>query len=113
MGATVKGILASPAVRAVVMAAAASAMACSGGTPAPSIPAGPLYSCATETRAVPYSPNLTRTSMSGAYTAVLLTAEPAPPAKGDNTWTIEIRDAAQAPVDGLVITPSALMPDHG
>jgi len=39
--------------------------ACGGGTPAETSDAAPLFSCATETRAVPYAPNLTRTSATG------------------------------------------------
>jgi hypothetical protein len=97
----------------LLAAALAGVSSCdsSGGTPP--LDAGPLYSCETETRAVPYAPNLTQASASGAYTAVLQAADPAPPAKANNTWTIEIRDADQAPVGGLTITPSAIMPDHG
>jgi hypothetical protein len=97
-----------------LVALAALAAGCDGSTPAaPVIDAGPLYSCETEDRAVAYEPNLTRTSASGTYTAVLVAADPAPPAKGNNMWTVEIRDANQMPVDGLTITPSALMIDHG
>jgi hypothetical protein len=44
---------------------------------------------------------------------VLVTADPAPPAKGSNVWTIEVRDSGGASVEGLTITPSAFMPDHG
>jgi hypothetical protein len=39
-------------------------------------------------RAVPYEANLSRTSSAGTYAAVLLSGDPAPPAKGDNTWTV-------------------------
>jgi hypothetical protein len=91
---------------------AAVATSC-GDTGAPPIDSGPLYACATETRAVAYVPNLSRTSATGTYTAVLVMADPAPPAKGNNSWTVEIRDASQAPVDGLTITGAANMPDHG
>jgi hypothetical protein len=91
----------------------AGAVGCDGSNGAPPLDAGPLYSCETESRAVPYEPNLTRAAASGAYSAVLVAAAPAPPVKGNNTWTVEIRDASQAPVEGLTITPSALMPDHG
>jgi hypothetical protein len=97
-----------------LVALAALAVGCDGSPATPPIDAGPLYSCETETRAVPYEPNLTRTSAAGDYTAVLVAADPTPPIrKGNNTWTVEIRDASQMPVDGLAITPTAIMPDHG
>ena len=85
---------------------------CGGSNAAPPIDSGPLYSCATEMRAVPYAPNLERTSDAGTYKAVLVAADPAPPIKGNNTWTIEIRDANNIPVDALTVTASANMRDH-
>jgi hypothetical protein len=71
-----------------------------------------LSSCATETRAIPYAPNLSRTSESGAYTAVLVDSSPGPPVKGTNDWTVRILDAGGDPVDGLTITGLPKMPDH-
>jgi hypothetical protein len=100
----------------VLGVAAALAVGAAGGdgsggvTP---IDSGPLYSCETETRAVPYAANLERTSDAGTYKAVLTSANPGPPAKGDNTWTVRILDANGVPVDGLTVTPAAIMPDHG
>jgi hypothetical protein len=101
-----------PLAIGLAAAVALATAGCSGSNVTEPIDSGPLYSCATETRAVPYAPNLTRTSTAGTYTAVLVTADPAPPIKGDNTWTVRILDANQMPVDGLSITPSANMPDH-
>jgi hypothetical protein len=79
-----------------------------------------LYSCATETRAVPYTANLSRPSVSGLSTAILVksvptndTSEPGPPIKGTNDWTVKILDANGAPEDGLTIKASLFMPDHG
>ncbi|MDB4980893.1 MAG: hypothetical protein JWM82_1645 [Myxococcales bacterium] len=73
---------------------------------------GPLYSCAAETRAVPYAPNLTRTSASGKFKAILVESLPAPPARLSNTWTVKIVDADDVPQDGLPMTASPFMPDH-
>jgi hypothetical protein len=101
-----------PLAIGLTAALALAAASCGGSNAMPVIDSGPLYSCATETRAVPYEPNLMRTSSAGTYTAVLVKADPAPPIKGDNTWTVRILDANQMPVDGLSITPSANMPDH-
>jgi len=79
-----------------------------------------LYSCATETRAVPYTANLSRPSLSGKSTAILVksqptngTREPGPPIKGTNDWTLKILDASGAPEDGLTLKASLFMPDHG
>jgi len=84
-----------------------------GDSPAPeTTDAGLLYSCAMETRAVPYMANLTLASTSGGFTAVLVESVPGPPAKGTNAWTVKILDAGGAPQDGLTITGAANMPDH-
>jgi len=72
-----------------------------------------LYSCATETRAVPYTANLSRPSVSGQSTAILVKSVPGPPIKGTNDWTVKILDASGAPEDGLTIKASLFMPDHG
>ena len=65
-----------------------------------------------ESRAIPYAPNLTRASASGAYQAVLVASDPAPPIKGTNVWTVQILDAGGVPQDGLAMTASPFMPDH-
>lgn len=78
-----------------------------------SIDAGLFYSCATETRAIPYAPGLKRTSMSGAFEAVLVKSDPGPPVKGINVWTVQIFDGSGAtPQDGLTVTALPYMPDH-
>lgn len=44
----------------------------------------------------------------------LTAADPAPPDKGDNVWTIRITTVADAaPVDGVSVTVAPLMPEHG
>jgi YtkA-like len=72
-----------------------------------------LFSCDTETRAVAYTPNLSRVSPSGAFSAVLVASDPGPPAKGTDTWTVRILDQGGAPLDGLEMTALPFMPDHG
>lgn len=42
----------------------------------------------------------------------LVDSLPAPPAKGNNTWTLEVTDAAGAPASGT-ISVLPFMPDHG
>jgi hypothetical protein len=95
---------------AFVLAVSSTTVGCSAGAaPADS---GMLSSCATETRAIAYAPNLSRASASGAFTAVLVESDPGPPIKGSNDWTVRILDANGAPVDGLVVTGLPRMPDH-
>jgi hypothetical protein len=47
----------------------------------------------------------------------LMSATPAPPARGDNTWVVEIDSMASgvvgAPMDGASITVTPYMPAHG
>ena len=93
------------------LALAATVAGC-GGTSAAPDETGMLSSCATETRAIAYAPGLSRTSDSGAFTAVLVDSDPGPPIKGTNDWTVRILDANGAPVDGLTITGLPRMPDH-
>jgi hypothetical protein len=71
-----------------------------------------LFSCATEARALPYAPNLARSSDSGAFTVRLVSSDPAPPARGTETWTVAVVDQSGAPQDGLAIKVTPFMPDH-
>jgi hypothetical protein len=59
-----------------------------------------------------YAPGLTKVGAAG-YSAVLLESEPAPPAKGDNTWTVRFLDPEGNPLSGLTIGVYPFMPDHG
>jgi hypothetical protein len=70
-------------------------------------------SCADDPRASPYAAGMTEQSQAGNFTLKLQTSQPAPPAKGDNTWDIQLVDAAGAPLDGATIDVVPFMPDHG
>lgn len=67
-------------------------------------------SCADEPRAETYVAGLEKL---GTAVKVQLTSTPAPPAKGDNTWTIMVTDLGDGPLDGLAIDSTPFMPDHG
>jgi len=69
--------------------------------------------CATDKRAQVYTVGLSSSSEDGAITITFVDADPAPPAKGNNTWTVTITDAAGKPVNGAAIETTAYMPDHG
>src|SRR5262245_24301296 len=49
-----------------------------------------------------YVANLTKAGKAG-LTFVLVSSDPAPPARGTNTWTLKIDDASAAGVDGAQI----------
>lgn len=44
---------------------------------------------------------------------MLVNAEPAPPRKGQNTWTLRLLDGSGEPVTGAELEATPFMPDHG
>lgn len=68
--------------------------------------------CADEPRADTYVANLSKEGEAGRLEMVLVSSDPAPPAKGDNSWLVEIVDADGQPVSGATITLTPFMPDH-
>lgn len=69
--------------------------------------------CASETRADAYSAGLEKTSTSGNLVVRLLESQPGPPQKGDNTWTLQLRNGAGSPLTGATLNVTPYMPDHG
>jgi hypothetical protein len=70
-----------------------------------------IRDCSTETRDDDYSLGLTH---AGAWAQVeFVAAEPSPPSRGDNTWTVRVRDQAATARADLTIGVSPFMPDHG
>jgi hypothetical protein len=94
------------------MLATVFVLACDAGPSVTEADGAALFSCETETRAVPYSPDLTRTASSGAWQAVLVVSEPGPPIKGTNTWTVRLLDGSGATRDDVTVTARTFMPDH-
>jgi hypothetical protein len=67
--------------------------------------------CAMELRDDDYAVGLSKT---GTFvTASFVSADPAPPRLGDNTWVLRFTDSGGAALDGLDITVTPMMPDHG
>lgn len=66
--------------------------------------------CDTEIRDDDYALGLAKTGER--WTVTFVEALPAPPTRGDNTWTMRVTDAAGAPVPGLELSVSPFMPDH-
>jgi hypothetical protein len=72
---------------------------------------GNTTACSADTRADTYVAGLEKGA--GARKLKIVDARPAPPSKGQNTWLLEVRDAAGTPVEGAQITVVPFMPDHG
>ncbi len=76
----------------------------SGGT-------GSEYKCthATDT----YSVGLSKMGSKGMFEVMLMDADPAPPAKKDNTWMVHVKDAQGNNVVGATLGVNPNMPEHG
>jgi hypothetical protein len=66
--------------------------------------------CSTETRADTYMLGLSKTGEQVRVSFV--DAMPAPPARGDNIWTLEVMDLNDVPMDGMAVEATPFMPDH-
>lgn len=83
--------------------------ACGGDDDPPAdIDAG--YDCTIETRDDEYTAGMELVGAKG-FTFRLVSSDPAPPERGDNTWIVEIEDGAGMVDDGTVEV-STFMPDH-
>ena len=69
------------------------------------------YNCAAETRDDDFVVGLQKTGESGKLVFALMSATPAPPARGDNEWILQLTSAA-APVQGAAMVVTPFMPDH-
>jgi hypothetical protein len=76
------------------------------------------YNCAADTRVETYTAGDEHMGVGGTIDVKLLSATPAPPARGDNSWVIELSamqgGVVGAPMAGLEnnITVTPYMPDH-
>ena len=67
--------------------------------------------CASYSGAVDsYSANLPKAGNSGTIQFVLVSAQPAPPGKGNNTWTLKLLDSSGAPIQNATIAIKTWMP---
>jgi len=102
--------------------AAVTAVGCHGDPMTAGTSDADFYSCAEETRAIPYTKGMTLDSSGGVFALTLLDstfadkdgiARSQAPAKGTNVWTVRITDVATgAPLAGATITVTPRMPDH-
>lgn len=70
----------------------------------------PAVDCTTEMRDDTYMLGLSKTGTQVVVSFV--DAVPAPPARGDNTWTLEVMDLNDMPMDGMAVEATPFMPDH-
>lgn len=77
---------------------------------------GDEINCQNDSRVMAYAPNLSVTSPSGRR-FILMQSDPAPPAKGTDTWTMRVQDSSGTTLPSLPlwIDPNmgVWMPDHG
>jgi hypothetical protein len=55
---------------------------------------------------------LNKLGENGSYSFTIMSGNPAPPVRGDNTWVIQVDEAA-SPVSGASVIVSPFMPAHG
>jgi hypothetical protein len=72
--------------------------------------------CTNDPRADTFVVNFDKHGTAGNLDFVLLTADPAPPARGDNTWVIEVNAMSSgvvgSPMTGVDMAVTPFMPDH-
>ena len=73
-----------------------------------------MDSCENDARAQAYVAGLEAASSAGMFKARWVEGTPAPPDRGNNTWTLEILDPNGSPLTGVTdVRIKAWMPDHG
>ena len=98
--------------RSIALLAAALFVACGGSSSSGGDDAGEV-NCQNDPRVLTYAPNVSVTSTAGG-TKYALVSSPAPPAKGNDTWTLHVTNASSGqPMAGLNLGIKTLMPDHG
>jgi hypothetical protein len=76
------------------------------------------YNCAADTRAETYTAGDEHMGLGGTIDVKLMSSDPAPPARGNNSWVILLSSMSNgvvgAPMDGMAadITVTPYMPDH-
>jgi YtkA-like len=68
--------------------------------------------CSSDVVTDDFSPGMMKVG-DGGYSVSLLESVPAPPAEGDNAWTVRVLDPEGKTRDGLTIDVYPFMPDHG
>lgn len=74
------------------------------------------YNCGAETRDDDFVVGLEKFGERGALAFKLMSADPAPPSRDDNTWVVQVSvmtsGVVGAPISGASLNVSPFMPDH-
>ena len=68
--------------------------------------------CTMVTGADTFVVGLPKTGEAGMLDYALMSANPSPPARDDNTWTVQIKDTSGTAFDGATVTVTPFMPAH-
>ena len=97
---------------AAVTAAIVGASACGGGNATDATDATTeTVDCATLAPHDEFVVGLSKPGTGGHYTFALMSADPAPPSRGDNTWLLHV-SSGSAPLDGATLDVDSFMPLH-
>jgi hypothetical protein len=103
-------------MRLSLMAAALGLVAACGTNDTSGDDGSDPVDCTTVTGTDTFTVGLEKAGTSGLFDFKLMTADPAPPARGDNTWTVQVSSMASgvvgAPVDGATLHVTPYMPAH-
>jgi hypothetical protein len=69
--------------------------------------------CVGDPRGDVFAQGMTKMGFGSRLQLRLLSAQPGPPIKGTNTWTVEVDDPTGAAQAGAIVKVSTYMPDHG
>jgi hypothetical protein len=73
--------------------------------------------CSKVTNVDTFVVGLEHPGMAGRYNFRLMSADPAPPARGDNTWVVQVNSlnagVVGTPVTGATLRVTPFMPEHG
>ncbi len=75
--------------------------------------AGDVVNCQSDPRVMTYAPNLAVKSSGGSMTFTLVQSNPAPPGRGNDSWTVHVADASGQALPNLSLSVLPFMPDHG
>jgi YtkA-like len=73
---------------------------------------GGVIDCSHDPRAMNYAPGLSVTSTGKQMKFTLLSSDPAPPARGTDTWKVAVANASGQPLTALALQVLPFMPDH-
>lgn len=84
----------------------------SGGGNVPDGDAEPSASSECASAGEDFMLGMSKTTPSGALTVAIVAAEPAPPLKGANSWTVQLSGESGEPITGATVSFSGWMPLH-